>query len=148
MSINSAGVRMTQLAPEGNLWDNVAPYIRRTDVFALEPANSENPHKFLGSEYVDEDEARSQALYGDARLGGQERLPMVEYEAKMQPREKVTVKVGTRAVSTAWRTSDEAKSGTRRLCPHEDCFNGNGERWWCAKPATYNKHMSKKHGGA
>jgi hypothetical protein len=142
MGKNSAGVEMTHLAPEGNLWDNVAPYIRRTDVFALEPTNSENPHTFHASGYVDTDEETSRRLYG------YERLAPVEYEVQMQPRAKVSVKVGTRAVSTDWRTSDEVKAGVRTLCPHEDCFNGKGERWWCANQTTYDKHMSKKHGGA
>jgi hypothetical protein len=131
MSKNSAGVEMTHLAPEGNLWDNVAPYIRRTDVFALEPMNSENPHTFQASGYEDTDEETSRRLYG------YERLAPVEYEAKMQPRAKVTVKVGTRAVSTAWRTSDdEAKSASRLICPHEGC-----EKWY----GSHNKAKLDKH---
>ena len=130
---------MGQFAPQGSLFDGIMPYIRKTGMFALTPVNSENPHIFRASGDVDTDEETSHNLYGYERFD----------EAQMQPRAKLTVKVGTRAVSTRWRTSDdETKSGTRRLCPHEDCFNGSGERWWCAQPATYVKHMNKKHGGA
>ena len=138
MATNSAGVEMAQLVPEGRLFDGIMPYIRRTDVFALRPVNSENPHIFRASGDVDTDEATSRNLYG------YERLDPVTYETQMQPRAKLTVKVGTRAVSTQWRTSDdEAKAASRLTCPHEGC-----EKWWGThNKAKFDKHVLT-HGGA
>jgi hypothetical protein len=61
MATNSAGVEMAQLVPEGRLFDGIMPYIRRTDVFALKPVNSENPHIFRASGDVDTDEVAKAA---------------------------------------------------------------------------------------
>jgi hypothetical protein len=124
---------MSQVAPQGSLFDGIMPYIRKTGMFALAPVNSENPHIFRASGDVDTDEETSRNLYG--RSG--HFASKVEYEAQMQPRAKLSIKVGTRAVSTRWRTQDdEAKAASRLMCPHEGC-----EKWW----GTHNKDKFDKH---
>jgi hypothetical protein len=124
MAKNSAGVEMSNLAPE--LYGHYATYTRKgTANYVVVPFPPTCPHP-----YDDEGKeaylARKEA--GLIHIGGP------------RPVHTGPLHVGTRAVSSKARTSD--KVGGRLACTYEGCD------WWCsaANPHKARKHESKKSG--
>ena len=104
--------------------------VRGTQVY--EVPNSENPHTFEASGFLNIDEATTRRLYEGMRV------PQVD----MEPRAKVFVKAKFPAIDKTWRTSDEDTPKGRLECA--DCD------WWCGAHNAHKMvaHVSKKHGGA